>query len=433
MANSSIFDRDEFKPYAKRWQARRRALQMRKSYYDGSRYTDVRDKLGWLWPRLYRKVKPLFLPLSRAVDIDAGIVPGDWAWPDPDTLEGVTPAQLDAWRLARRQIFDWSGWVTRGVLYVHYGAVFGVSGLKMIDLRGRGEIQIEPVNPQNFLLVESGQYDDTPALAIWIEHRQSKDGPVEYAEVIDPQSVRTFWAGEPAGIEGRSPEYPNELGFVPFVEVRHLETGERLGESTYQKAMPLLDEVNQLASYLAEIIKKHTEPQWVVFGAEPSELEHSGDNVWFVPGTGDVKALVPDVDLDGVLAFLAEIRDNVHGALPELAFDELKAKDQIATATIELQLLELVLKIKRVRPNYDQGLIEALRMAGRAARDMGLTELASLDNENLAFDDRRPVLPSNRLDEIQLESAELALEMERQMARGEGMTQLAGPQMGASE
>ncbi len=55
--------------------------------------------------------------------------------------------------------------------------------------------------------------------------------------------------------------------------------------------------------------------------------------------------------------------------------------------------MELILLIRRVRPNYDRGLERAARMAGRAARSMGLAEIAALDDPALRFDPARPVLP----------------------------------------
>lgn len=421
----SIFELDEFKAYRAQWRTRSNELMRRRGYYDGSVYGELRKQLGWLAPRLYKGIKPLYLPLSRAVDVDAGIVPGDWAWPDPDSAEDITEAQIDAWALARRQVFDWSSWQIDGVLFVHYGAVNGVSVLRVADVREMAQVQIAPMDPATVMLVPSSQYDSTPSLAFYVEERTDADGkPYEYAEVITPQDVRIFVDAMPAAIDGRDAEYRNELGFVPFVECQHVNDGSSFGASTYQRAIPLLDEVNELASYLADIVKKHAEPQWAVFGAQPSELEHSGDNVWFIPGQGDAKILVPNIDVDGVLEFIREIRDQVFGAMPELAFDELRSKDQIATATLELQLMELVLKIKRVRPNYDQALIDALRMAGRAAASMGIADVAALFDENLAFDENRAVLPADPMDAINLEMAEIELEAQRNMVSGDGMTAL---------
>ena len=146
---------------------------------------------------------------------------------------------------------------------------------------------------------------------------------------------------------------------------------------------------------------------------EEAGLVHSGDNVWFIPGGGDVQALVAQIDIAGVLEFVREVRDNVHGALPELSFDELRKKDQIATATLELQLMELVLKVRRTRPNYDAGLVKALRMAGMAAANMNLPEISVLDDPMLELDGARPVLPLDPKTEMELESLALLLEQQR--------------------
>jgi hypothetical protein len=109
---TGIFDAAEFKPYKAQWDARLKELQLRRSYYDGSIYTRYRETLGWMWPRLYKGVKPLYLPLARAVDVDAGIVPGGWSFP-----EEIPETTRQAWAAARQQLWNWSKWQTRGVLY----------------------------------------------------------------------------------------------------------------------------------------------------------------------------------------------------------------------------------------------------------------------------------------------------------------------------
>lgn len=412
---NTIFDTiPEYRPYARRWQARQQELARRKGYYDGSVYGKLRQQFGWLWPRLYSGIKPLYLTLAAAVDIDAGLIPGGWAW-EEDAPE--------AWEVARHQLFEWSDWRRRGVLYVHYGAVFGSVGLRIADLRDRGQVQLSPCSPEQFMLVDAGQYDPQPTMAFWLEQREGEDGPVEYAEVITAQEVRTYWDGKPLGIEGRPAAYPNELGFVPFVETRHKETGDPLGECTYQGVIPMIDELNQLASYLADNINKNQEPQWAVFGAKASELTKSGDNVWFFENPqASVTPIVPKLDIAGALAFIDRVDQNVKDALPETAYNALKEKTQIATATLELQLGALVVKINRCRPNYDQGLIDALRLCGRAGATLGLGEIAVLDDELLAFDEERPVLPLDALTAIQIEQAQLSLDMQKSLAGGDGMT-----------
>lgn len=409
MADNSLFDLDEFRPYAAQWAARQTELAHRRAYYDGTIYANVRDRFAalgklstTLGPRVYRGTKALFLMLARAVDVDAGIIPGGWTFAD------TAPP---AWNAAAQTVFAWSDWATDGVLYVHYGAQYGVTGLKVADLRDRGRVRISPLDPCTFLLIRSGQYDPSPRMAIIIETRMDGDGDdYEYAEVITAETIRTFVDGEPAGVEGRAAEYPNLMGVVPVIERHHMLTGEPFGEATAQRVFPLLDEVNELASYLADIIKKHAEAQWLIRGADASDLVKSGDNVWFIPDpAGDAKAIVAAIDIPGVLAFIQAIRNEVQDGLPELAFAELKSKTQIATATLEIQLMELVLKVKRCRPNYDHGLADALRIAGRAAATMDLSELSeltALDDEALAFDAERPILPLDKETQLRLKKLE---------------------------
>jgi hypothetical protein len=408
MSVESIFDREEFKPLRSRWNSRLKELARRASYYDGSVYKHIPELLGWFGPRFYQKIRPLYLPLARAVDVDAGIIPAGWTFSD-DAPE--------VWAPARKAVFDWSSWKTDGVLLVHYGAQYGVVGLKVADVRLEKRIVISALDPQTFMLVGAGE---TPDMALVIEKRTDAAGnPFQYAEVVTPDLIRTFKNGVPMGFDGREAEYQNDLGFVPFVETVHIENGKPLGECTFQKAIPLLDEVNGLASRLADIVNRHAEPQWAVFGSESSDLVKSGDNVWFFPGEGsDARPLVADIDVPGVLEFVREIRDQVHGALPELSFDELRKKDQIATATLELQLMELVLKVHRTRPNYDEALAQALRLAGRAARSMGIPEVAVLDDPALAFDEQRPVIPLDPETRMRLELMELELQMQRAMVEG---------------
>lgn len=411
MATDSIFQTEEFAGYRAAWDTRQIELAHRKAYYDGTIYANVRERFAALGklspmigPRLYRGTKALFLMLARSVDVDAGIVPGGWAFADDAPK---------AWVDATKTVLAWSDWEREGPLYVHFGAQYGVVGLKVVDDRAMQRVSIAVLDPTTFLLAGRGMYTNAPQLALIVETKcdEASGDDYEYAEVITAQQIRTFRNGVPYGYDGRDDTYPNDQGAVPIGQIRHVHTGESLGECTYQKAIPLLDEVNELASYLADIIRKHAEAQWMVAGAEPSDLVKSGDNVWFIPDpNGKVQAIVAGIDIPGVLAFIEAIRNEVQDGLPELAFAELKDKTQIATATLEIQLMELVLKIQRVRPNYDHGLCDALRMAGRAAKSMGLPDLGALDDEALSLDKARPVLPLDKLTQIQIAQAQLALD-----------------------
>ena len=408
----TIFNIDEFKPYKKTWDERQKELLRRRSYYDGSIYEKINDQLGWLKFRIGKEVKPLFLGLAQAVDVDAGIVPGGWVIGSEDLSE----SKIKNMEEAKKLLFVMSKWKTDGVLYVHYGAQYGIVGLKVSYNEAGKKVKVKPIDPLNFMLVTDGQ--DLTAMSIYIKYRATASGDeVEYAEVITPSEIRTFLDGNPWADDGEN-EWKNELAEVPYIEVRHIETGELLGEATFEKVMPLLDEVNEHATELSRLIEKHDEPQWLISGAEPSDLAHSGDNIWFMPEGAKAQILLPPVDIEGMLAFINSLREGIKTGLPEMAFEELRSKDQIASETLGLQLMELVLKVQRMRPNYDMGLEMALRMAGRASKLGGVPELAVLDDPELAIDEDREILPFDPKTRIEIEMMEIGLE--RMKAQPEG-------------
>lgn len=420
---ASIFDNDEFRPWQNAWYKRLRELTLRASYYDGSIYRGANRELIWiLGPRVAKEIKPLFLPLARAVDIDAGIIGGDWEFPPIET-----EPKSKIWDAARDVLFDMSHWDTKGILYSHYGAMYGVSGIRVADIREETpRIELQPSRPTCFMLVYQGQYTDKPSMAFWVERKEDAGDIYEYAEVITPESIRTYRNGQLYGYDMREAEYKNEQGLIPIIEILHIDDGTENGECTYQKTIPMLNEVNDLATRLALIIMKNADPQWTISGAEPSDLKRGSSVMWFLPEGATVNPVVPMIDIPGVMEFIREIKMGVIESLPELSFDELRKSGQIATQTLELQLMELVIKIERVRPNYDRGLVTAMQMAGRAAKSMGLSEITPLDDDELILDPDRPILPQMPADKIALRMQKIELEqMEQGRNKNEGIAKNA--------
>ena len=399
----SIFDHQDFKKYRNAWDARQKELTYRGGYYDGSIYKKTRDGLWFLGPKANGSVKPLFLPFARAVDIDAGSIPSGWEFPK-------TEAKADVWSKARDALFDASKWDTNGVLFVHYGAKYGVSGLRVSDYNNK--VIVSPADPTRFMLIYGDMYSSEPTMALWIEYRVDENNKrYEYAEVITPATISTYKDGESYAYGTAEVVYANPQKRIPIVECVHINDGTELGECTYQKAIVLLNEVNDMATRLSETIKKNEEPQTVITGADPADLQRGSDWAWFLMNPeASAQFLVPQIDIEGVLSFIKEIKVGVHDALPELSFDELRKAGQIATQTIELQLIEFVIKVQLTRPNYDRALTEAMKIAGAAAKRLNLPAIAPLDDPELILDKKRPVLPVMPKDAIDLEMAQIELQ-----------------------
>lgn len=418
MADTTIFQLPEFKPYQARFMQRSIALQRYRQYYTGTIYDDSAFKLAH---KLYAQTKALLSFLARAVDLDVALVPGVM---EPWALADNTPAaQIEA----QATLYEWSSWDTVGDEWLEDGATTGEALLKIVPNEAKARIELQRLKPEICLLTEhlDPATGETVDLALIID-RSATDAAgtnYEYAEAITPTAIRTYWNGNPHGYNGNPDRYDNPLGFVPVVRAKN----DSECRPTFAKALPQVDSVNELASYLANVIGRHVEPQWAAIGAEQGDLKKDGSNVWFFPDADTkLQAILAEVDIEGALAFVRELKEETKANLPELAFDDLRAKDQIAAETLEIQLIELDAKIWKMRRRYDAALVDAHRMAAMAATVYGLGELATLLAPH-SFDYKRPVRPVSELEQIRLSEARLNLKLLESATGSEGMTALLTP------
>lgn len=419
----SIFDLDEFKPYAGQMDARRKRFVANWNLYKAENYKlgeeRFRTEIGqYVVQRIADAIRPVFTPLARAVNLDVALIPGGWA------LAEESQAHQAAWEIVARA----SRWNVEGDLYTRFVCGMGEAGLYVVDDRTAGRVYLQALRPDAYLIIPNSRFDTTARMAILLARTFDAEGKEqEEATVIDARLIRTFVNGQPQALYGNAASYANQLGFVPVVECKN-DPGDGWGEPTFDDAVASLDQVNLQATYLGNIIQKHAEPQWAAFGAEKGDLEKSGDTVWFFPEGSDVKAILAAVDFAGVLSFIDNMKEEVKESLPELSLSKLVGLNRVATDTIEIQMIEAVTKIKRLRKPIDLALADALRLVGRAAVNMRLPALAGLTDEALTFDEARPVIAMDALMKLSVqqqsqaaEMSALALERERMlMANGEG-------------
>ena len=412
MAKSTIFALPEFKPYEARFISRVAQLIQYRKFVDGTIYADSQFRM---MHKLYAQTKSLFSFLARAVDLDIALVPGVMG---PWELNEDTPqAILDA----QAQLYEWSEWPIVSDEWLEDGTTLGEAYLKIVP--SIGMVQLQRLKPEVCMLVEhfDPTEQETVDMALIVDRNccDNAGEQYEYAEAITPTQIRTYMNGEPHGYNGNPDRYPNPLGFVPVVETHN----DSECRPTFSKVLAQITSLNEFASYLGEVVGRAIDAQWAISGAEQSDLTKGGGNVWFLPSGAAVEAVTAQIDMPGALSFIQEIKMETKANLPELAFDDLRAKAQIATETLEVQLVELDAKIWKMRRRYDAGLLRAHQMAALAANLSGVQGLGPLLLPH-AMDYKRPVRPISRLEQIQIEQAELGLEMSQRMASGDGMTGL---------
>src|SRR5262245_20231603 len=408
--NKSIFELPEYKIYQKNYLQRGVTFARYRRYADGTVYQESMFRLAH---KLYAQTRAIYLFLPRVIELDVALVPGVMG---PWDLADGTPPQI---RTAQAQLYEWSTWPTAGNDWLEDGTTNGETYLKIVPMPGM--IQLQRLQPQYTLLtktldLESGAPSDL--CLIVNPDAQEVDGTTyEYAEVLTPAEIRTYRNGDPASYNGNPDRYPNPLGFVPVIEAKN-DTSCR---PTFAKVLGQLDSVNELASYINDVIGRNADPQWALFGEDAFQPVR-GNNIWLIPNSDSkLQAIVPQIDVEGSLKFIQEIKAEVKASLPELAFDDLRAKNQIATETLEVQLTELDSKIWKMRRRYDQALINAHHMAAMAGGIMGVSGLAPLLAPH-RMDFKRPVRPISEAEQISLEQARLGLSMQLSVASGERLT-----------
>lgn len=419
MLNSgTVFALPEFKPYEGRFLQRVGKFTTYRRFVDGTIYRDSNFRLAH---QLYAETKALFSFLARAVDLDIALVPGVMG---PWELEEDTPNKIIE---AQAQLYEWSSWPIASDEWLEDGASLGEAMLKIVPVPGM--VQLQRLKPELCMLTAhlDPATKQTVDLALIID-RAAIDNTgerYEYAEAITPTQIRTYYNGDPHGYNGNPDRYDNPLGFVPVVAT----SNDSECRPTFAKTLEQITSVNEFASYLGETIGRAIDAQWAITGAEQSDLTKSGGNVWFLPSGAELQAVIAQIDIPGALSFIQEVKMETKSNLPELAFDDLRSKAQIATETLEVQLVELDAKIWKMRRRYDQGLIRAHQMAALAAGLTGVQGLGPLlMPHNMDF--KRPVRPISRLEQISIEQAELGLEMSRRLASGENMTTTANGTIG---
>jgi hypothetical protein len=404
MSSGSIFDHERFRGAQGAFLERQKRIQRYWAYYKGTVYNAATAGGGvpaavYLNGRIASTVRPLFTPLARAVNLDVALIPAGWLL-RPDVLDEERDFINRLWRSS-----DWNG--VTGDLLVRYLVATGEAGIWLSWPPGSDVPRLQAVRGDRWVM-----YGD----AVLLMH---STGPDEVVDVVGADRWQ-HWVG------GRLvKESENAFGEIPFVSCVN-ESGEGYGEPTFEDAIASLDQVNLQATHLANIIQKHVEPQWAAFGAEPADLEKSGDSVWFFPDGSDVKAVLAQVDFDGVLAFIQEIKSEVKDALPELSLTRLVGSERVAAATIELQMAESVFKVRRLRKPVDAAVDRAIEMAARIARQLGGVDVPAMQSVEGWLDVDRPVLQLDAMTRVQLEQAQIARDSQREAARQHALLMQGG-------
>lgn len=370
-------------------------------YYQNIPYAEPRSGV-------YAKMRAIFNQVTKIVDTDARFTMGE-------RLQVQAEPEVEG---ALNQLWESSDFQQEKYLLARYGACCGDAFVKVVDNRA-WELNPDPdpdvpvrlnILPPDAVAPRYDPHDRKRMLACKVEYVHGRD---IHKEVITPEEILLYDERDPERVAAR---YPNPLGFIPIVHIRNLDIGEEFGLCSFHNLLPTVDALNEIASFMFEIVKLYADPVIVGRGMERGSLRKQTVDadgrpvatVWWVPTPeGSFELLEWRGNLPDVLAFLDRIQASIERNTPELTLSGLRDRQDMSGYSISLHLVELVRKIGEMRGNYFTALERANRMALRILAMQGKGEFADMSHRIVAD----PVLPVD--DERQLR----ILQMENQVLR----------------
>jgi len=339
---------------------------------------------------MYASMRSIFNQVTKVVDVDTRFLMGEQL--------GVQAAPGAAEALAA--IWADSDLQQEKYLLGRYGACCGDAFLKVVDNRP-WELNPEPdsqvpvllnVLPPDAVAPRYNPHDRKQMLACKIEYVH---GTQVYKEVITPQEILIYDEQDPDQVTAR---FPNRAGFIPVVHIKHLDVGAEFGLCSFHNLLPTIDALNEVASFMVQIIKLYADPVIVGRGMDRGQLKKqtvAADGkpmatVWWVPqADGSFEMLEWRGNIPEVLAFVDRMEGAIQRYTPELALTLVNEHPTLSGYAISLQLVELVQKIKELRGNYFAGMERANRMALRMLELQGRGDFPDKSNRIAA----EPILP----------------------------------------
>lgn len=326
--------------------------------------------------KLYVNTRSIYNPVSRLVTVYANkIYPG--ALDLENLTTGALPVEGDDKQIAALiRLFRWSNWNSEKQLFVRDGEKFGDSFLRVVDDTASQRVILEVVSPHKVKYVKKDAAGNIKE--IWLEYYETPDDrpnlPGEsrvaakmicITEIITADRVKVYHDGK------LEDEYDNPFGFVPVVHIKSTDEGKAYGTVRWSAVRPKIDEINSQAALLNDQMRKSIIPYIATIGAAlaPGSLTRSAatmDEIINIPLPlgGDVKAVVPQVDIASALNNITSQLDELEKDLPELILYKLAEMNISPSGVAMRQFIEpAVNNVASTMGVYDDGLRRACQMA----------------------------------------------------------------------
>lgn len=329
---------------------------------------------------LYAFTQSFYNPIAQAVDMDVDSIFGD------PTLFQTEDTSMQG---ALDDILSASDFETERLVLTRTGAVTGDVYVRVHidpDTRDVSVVVHSPdiarvvPNPHNKRDIKFGVVSYN-----YQDYQGSKSEQHNRTDVYLPDETRSYLDFEAhdfdSGSGGKGSVKVNPLGVVPIIHIKNLDTGRNFGQPTFHHVLPTLDAVNEVFSFLSNIVEMNSDPIIIAEGIQQNDLtkgdgrNSSSAPIWYIPipteggGKAHVYMLEWKGNLPEVMSMLKDIKDHIVDVLPEMHVSKMQQQGAYSGQALNAMMFAFVRKIMRMRLIYTKGVSDALSMA-LAAKDV---------------------------------------------------------------
>lgn len=339
----------------------------------------------------------LYNPVAEVVDLYQHVLGGAFLASDGDpaadeptdirveTRNPLLPPALD-------RIWQWSNMDLAKQQICRLAPLHGTCGLRIVALDAadpqRRRVYLKPEHPRLITDVELDPRGNVTAIILEYEATEGiGDGQrvVSVREELDKESFRIYrGAGGTASYGAPASVTPNALGVVPYVLLRHQDTGDAFGLNAFYRARSPIDRLNALMTHVNTQIAEHVKVDWFIAasGAAPTRIALTGRNVIYVDTSKStqmptIQPMVAPLSLADSIAQAELLIRQVENRLPELKATSGVYLSGQSGETIAQLRLPAEHRLGLARAGYEDALVRAEQIALSWGILLGLWDLGT--------------------------------------------------------
>jgi hypothetical protein len=332
----------------------------------------------------------LYNPVAEVVDLYQHVFGGAFL-PSDDTETEDEPTDIRASARnplvlpALDRIWQWSNLDVSKQQMCRLAPLHGTCGLRIVAVNDpdplRRRVYLKPEHPRLISDVEQDARGNVSAIMLEYEVTEGLGDAQEIVRVreeLDKQEFRIYRDDRLTSAE------PNALGVVPYVLLRHQDTGDAFGLNAFYRARSPIDRLNALMTHVNTQIHEHVKVDWLIAtsGDPPVRFELTGRNVIYVKlaagaPTPLVEPMVASLNLADAISQATLLIGQIENRLPELKATSGVYLSGQSGETIAQLRAPAEHRLGLARATYEDALIRAQQICLSWGILMGLWDLGT--------------------------------------------------------